>query len=102
MKSLSARDRWLLLASLAEGLLLGWGLETCFGIGRYRMIMVLGVAGGLGGVWVGRQVLDAWGAGAKVRLRTLLVGVAPAAAGFAIWFFWRVLPLIREEMTYSQ
>jgi hypothetical protein len=102
MKALSAQDRWLLLASLAEGLLLGWGIETCFGIGRYRLIMVLGVAGGLGGVYVGRRMLDAWDAGAAARKRGLLLGILPAVAGLAVWFFWRVLPLIREEMTYSQ
>jgi hypothetical protein len=87
--------------ALAEGILLGWGLETCFGIGRYRLIMALGVAGGLGGVIVGRNVLALWGVDWRSRRRALLVGIAPAVAGFVIWFFWRVLPLIREEMKFS-
>jgi len=96
MKSLSAQERWILLASLAEGIVLGYGLETCFGIGRYRLIMGLGVLGGLGGVVVGRMVLAAKGR------RAILLGILPAAASFAVWFLWRVLPLIREELKFSQ
>jgi len=47
------------ILGLGEGLLLGRGLELCFGIGQYRLIMLFGALGGAGiGLiaWVGRVV----------------------------------------------
>ncbi len=89
--------RFLLALSAVEGLVLGVGLETCFGIGQYRRIMALGALGGLG---IGALVR--LGMGSRDRGARLVVRAAgPAAAVFAVWFLWRVLPLIREELSYS-
>lgn len=104
MRDLSRSERILAATGLAEGVILGWGLEACFGVGRYRLIMILGVLGGLGATIVGRMVWSAWeraGSDRDSRLRAVLVGVGPAAVAFGAWFLWRVLPLIREEMKYS-
>ena len=104
MRDFSRSERILAAAGLAEGVILGWGLEACFGVGRYRLIMVLGVLGGLGATVVGKMAWSAWeraGIDRGSRLRAVLVGAVPAAVAFAAWFLWRVLPLIREEMKYS-
>lgn len=104
MKEFSRSERILAAAGLAEGVLLGWGLEVCFGVGRYRLIMALGILGGLGAAIVGKMAWSAWeraGSDRAARLRSVLVGAVPAAVAFGAWFLWRVLPLIREEMKYS-
>ena len=89
------------LIGAGEGFLLGRGLEICFGIDQYLLIMLFGVLGGTGislMVWLGSR----WASGdrgAKVRLG--LAGAIPALTVFAVYFLWRVLPLIKEEIKFS-
>jgi len=89
------------LIGAGEGLLLGRGLETCFGIDQYLLIMLFGVLGGTGialMVWLGSR----WSAGEKKsRLKLGLSGALPALVVFAAYFLWRVLPLIKEEIKFS-
>lgn len=102
IRRLSA-PRPLLILSGVVGALLGAGLETCFLEGRYRLIMLLGAAGGLGIALLIRAGLDRWDASRRTRdalLRIWLTAAGPALAVFAIWFLARVLPLIREELKY--
>lgn len=99
--------RWKLvlgLVSAGVGVLLAAGLEACFGVGRYALIMALGAAGGLGiGLlgWMTRIVWYRVGASRPSLPSLLLAAAGPAAAVFAIAFLWRILPLIREEMKYN-
>jgi len=99
------RDRRFLFAcSALEGALLGVGLETCFGVGQYRKIMLLGAAGGLGIgalAWLARLALDRGRRDAATTRRVVLAAAAPGLAVFAVWFLARILPLIREELSYS-
>ena len=101
MKALGKWDRILGPVSLGTGVLLGRGLEICFGVGQYRLIMLFGALAGAGiGIlfWMGRiaVVRD----GVPLR-RVALAGAAPALAVFLIWFLWRIVPLIQEELKYS-
>ena len=87
------------LLGLGTGLLLGRGLELCFGIGQYRLIMAFGGLGGLGiGVmaWMQRLAPPA----PRDRWTSLAAGAGAATAVFLIWFLWKVLPLVREEIEF--
>jgi hypothetical protein len=90
------------LVGAGEGVLLGRGLETCFGIGQYVLIMVFGVLGGAGialMVWLGRRLA---GGSRAAAVRLGAAGAGATLAVFAAWFLWRVLPLVREEIRFSQ
>ena len=88
----------LALVGAGEGLLLGKGLELCFGIGQYRLIMAFGALGGLGiGVmtWLTRAA-----APGRIRRNAVLAGAGAGALVLLVYFLWRVLPLVREEIAY--
>jgi len=89
------------LIGAGEGLLLGKGLEICFGIDQYLLIMLFGVLGGTGlsmMVWLGSR----WASGEKKsKVRLGLAGAVPTLAVFVVYFLWRVLPLIKEEIKFS-
>ncbi len=90
------------ILGLGEGLLLGRGLELCFGIGQYRLIMLFGALGGAGiGLiaWVGRVV---WNQSRQSGWRLAIAGAAPTLLVFVVYFVWRIVPLIQEEIKYSQ
>ena len=98
-----AAPRALAGISLVEGLVLGAGLEACFGEPRYRLIMALGMLGGLGIGVLTRAGLTAWDAGKRDRAKAIRIwslAAGPALAVFALWCLVRVLPLIREELAY--
>jgi len=84
-----------------EGLLLGRGLEICFGIDQYLLIMLFGVLGGTGialMAWLGSR----WGIdGKKSKVRLAMAGAVPTLVVFAVYFVWRILPLIKEEIKFS-
>jgi hypothetical protein len=89
------------LVSAGVGVLLAAGLEACFGVGRYRLIMLLGALGGFGLVlvaWLARRIRERCG-GKDATL--WLVAAGPVAAVFLVAFAWRILPLIREELRYN-
>ncbi len=83
-----------------NALLLGRGLELCFGIDRYLMIMLFGCLSGAGVVlmiWLAR----CWPGASKAKpWRLAASGAIPAVVVFSAYFLWRVLPLIREEIRY--
>jgi len=89
------------LIGAGEGLLLGRGLEICFGIDQYLLIMLFGVLGGTGislMVWLGNK----WTlSDTRSKIRLGLAGAIPALLFFAVYFVWRVLPLIKEEIKFS-
>lgn len=89
------------LIGAGEGIFLGRGLEICFGIDQYLMIMLFGILGGTGislMVWLGSR----WASGdRKSKIRLSLAGVVPALAVFTAYFLWRILPLIKEEIKFS-
>jgi len=94
----------LALVSAGEGVLLAAGLETCFGIGQYRLIMLLGALGGFGIgllVWLVRSAWPRGGTGGAAGRSLLLAAILPALAVFLLAFVWRIVPLIREELKYS-
>jgi hypothetical protein len=90
------------LVGAGEGILLGRGLELCFGIGQYLLIMLFGVLGGAGialMAWLGRRLA----AGSrKSAIRVSVAGAGAALVVFAAWFLWRILPLIKDEIRFSQ
>lgn len=91
----------MVLLGLADGLLLGKGLELCFGIGQYRLIMLFGALGGFGVglmAWIGA---GAWERHRRAAWRTVVAGAAPAVLVFLAYFVWRIVPLIQEEIKYS-
>jgi len=100
-------NRWKLVLALVGagvGVLLAAGLEACFGVGRYTLIMALGAAGGLGiGLlgWLTRVVWLRLGSARGALSPLVLAAAGPAVLAFAIAFVWRILPLIREEMKYN-
>lgn len=93
----------LALLGAGNGLLLGRGLELCFGLDRYLLIMLLGALAGMGvaaSIWIGR-VAHAAGPARPGGIWPLAASSAgPFLAVFAAYFIWRVLPLIREELAY--
>jgi hypothetical protein len=94
----------LALVSAGEGVLLAAGLEACFGVGRYTLIMELGALGGLGIgilVWLARGAWMRSGASRRDLGRLVLASAVPGLVVFAIAFAWRILPLIREELKYN-
>ena len=84
-----------------EGFLLGRGLEICFGIDQYLLIMLFGILGGTGialMVWLGSR----WGSdGKKSKMRLAIAGAVPTLLVFSVYFVWRILPLIKEEIKFS-
>lgn len=100
----AARRKWgrvLMPVSLGVGVLLGRGLEICFGVGQYRLIMLFGALAGAGiGLlfWVARI---AWERDGEPPRRAAIAGTIPGLVVFLFYFLWRVLPLIREELKYS-
>jgi hypothetical protein len=88
------------LIGAGEGLLLGRGLEICFGIDQYLLIMLFGILGGTGialMVWLGSR----WGTEKKAKVRLVVAGAVPTLVVFAVYFVWRILPLIKEEIKFS-
>ena len=100
----------LALLGAGEGLILGRGLEICFGIDRYLLIALFGLLGGLGIGTIAWVTIGWWrltAAGRKVEARTrklklVLSSVVPVLAVFGAFFLVRVLPLILEEIKYSR
>ena len=93
----------LALLGAGSGLLLARGLELCFGLNRYLLIMLFGALAGTGiavSIWIGRAAFAAGPAkpGAAWRLAGFSGG--PLLGVFTVYFLWRVLPLIREELAY--
>ena len=89
------------LVGAGEGILLGRGLEICFGINQYLLIMLFGVLGGVGialMVWMGSRWVEG---DKKARLGLVLSGAGSAGVVFAVYFLLRVLPLIKEEIRFS-
>lgn len=90
------------LVGAGEGVLLGRGLELCFGIGQYRLIMLFGALGGAGIallVWLARRL----NTGSRhSAIQSGLSGGVAALVVFAVWFLARILPLIKEEIRFSQ
>lgn len=98
-----AAPNMLMILSAAEGAILGAGLESCFGEGRYRLIMLLGALGGLGIGVLAKAGVEAWETGRRDRNRLVRIwalAAGPALAVFAVWFLFRVLPLIQEELKF--
>lgn len=90
------------LVGAGEGILLGRGLEMCFGVGQYLLIMLFGVLGGTGialMVWLGGRMRGETGGGGR---RPAWVGAGVATGVFVLWFLLRVLPLVREEIRFSR
>lgn len=107
----TAGKRALALALLGagEGLILGRGLELCFGIDRYLLILLFGLLGGLGigtiawvtkGWWPEPRTKSKKSRGGKALL--VLSSAVPALLVFAAYFYARVYPLILEEIKYSR
>jgi len=104
---MNARDEktgtlWILgMVSAGTGILLGAGLEICFGVGRYRLIMLFGALAGTGiGIlaWTVRRSLDG---GIRPARRIYAAAAYPALLVFAVDFIWRIIPLIREEIRFN-
>ncbi len=96
-----AWEKVLVVLGLGVGMLLGRGLELCFGIGQYRGTAIFGALAGAGiglMAWVGRIARDRDRAAPR---RLVAAAAVPALAVFLVYFFWRVLPLIQEEIKYS-
>ncbi len=93
----------LALLGAGNGLVLGRGLELCFGLDRYLLIMLLGSLVGVGvavSIWIGRAAYADAPGGRKAAWRLGAAAAGPFLAVFAAYFLWRVLPLIREELAY--
>ncbi len=91
-----------------EGILLGRGLELCFGIGQYLLIMLFGVLGGVGialMIWMGLRTWEADRGSARSRETAFGLSAAggiPAVLVFGTYFVWRIVPLIEEEIKFSR
>jgi len=102
MKGENSHMAWILgLISAGTGILLGCGLELCFGIGHYRLIMLFGVLGGTGAgilAWLGRRLFDR---GFKPAWKPAVAAAVPGLLVFALYFIWRIVPLIQEEIRFN-
>jgi hypothetical protein len=89
------------MVSAGTGILLVAGLELCFGIGRYRLIMLFGALAGTGiGLlaWMVRRALDR---GFRPSWQPVVAAAVPALFVFAAGFLWWIVPLIREEIRFN-